>query len=42
MTTQNLPTDDLKKYGIFNSDNTFTKKLSEEDIQYDWLDKFYP
>ena len=33
MTTQNLPTDDLKKYGIFNSDNTFTKKLSEEDIQ---------
>lgn len=28
-----LPTDDLKKYGIIDSDNSFTKKLSPDDIQ---------
>lgn len=33
MQTNNLPTDDLKKYGIIEPDNSFSKKLSEEDIQ---------
>lgn len=28
-----LPTDDLKKYGIIESDNSFSKKLSADDIQ---------
>lgn len=27
-----LPIDDLKKYGIINEDNTFSKKLSEDDV----------
>lgn len=29
----NLPTQDLKEYGIINEDNTFSKKLTEKDIQ---------
>ncbi|MDR7693389.1 hypothetical protein PG593_03630 [Riemerella anatipestifer] len=29
----NLPTNELKEYGIINEDNTFSKKLSENDIQ---------
>lgn len=29
----NLPTQDLKEYGIINDDNTFSKKLTEKDIQ---------
>jgi hypothetical protein len=33
MTTNTLPTDDLKKYGIIDSDDTFSKKLSAEEIQ---------
>ena len=33
MQTNNLPTQDLKKYGIVESDNSFSKKLSAEDIQ---------
>lgn len=33
MQTNNLPTDELKKYGIVESDNSFSKKLSAEDIQ---------
>ena len=33
MQTNNLPTDDLKKYGIIEPDNSFSKKLSAEDIQ---------
>ena len=33
MQTNNLPTDDLKKYGIVEPDNSFSKKLSAEDIQ---------
>ena len=33
MQTKNLPTDDLKKYGIVEPDNSFSKKLSAEDIQ---------
>lgn len=28
-----LPTDDLKKYGIIESDNSFSKKLTADDIQ---------
>ncbi|RNA61410.1 hypothetical protein D1631_05420 [Chryseobacterium nematophagum] len=28
-----LPTDDLKKYGIIEADNSFSKKLSADDIQ---------
>ncbi|MDV2442590.1 hypothetical protein CMV00_02095 [Elizabethkingia anophelis] len=31
--TTTLPTDDLKKYGIIDTDNSFSKKLSAEDIQ---------
>ncbi|WP_312302217.1 hypothetical protein [Chryseobacterium sp.] len=33
MKNNNLPTDELKKYGIIDQDNTFSKKLSPEDIQ---------
>ncbi|HFK5512608.1 TPA: hypothetical protein ACGZ9U_003553 [Elizabethkingia anophelis] len=33
MTTNTLPTDDLKKFGIIDSDDTFSKKLSAEEIQ---------
>ena len=33
MQTNNLPTDDLKKYGIVDENNTFSKKLSADDIQ---------
>ncbi|WP_312390053.1 hypothetical protein [Chryseobacterium sp.] len=33
MNTNNLPTDELKKYGIINEDLSFSKKLTEEDIQ---------
>ncbi|MCY1661085.1 hypothetical protein [Chryseobacterium sp. SL1] len=33
MKNSNLPTDELKKYGIINEDHTFSKKLTEEDIQ---------
>ena len=33
MQTNSLPTDDLKKYGIIEPDNSFSKKLSAEDIQ---------
>ncbi|AZA51147.1 hypothetical protein EG346_24555 [Chryseobacterium carnipullorum] len=28
-----LPTDELKKYGIINEDNSFSKKLNIEDVQ---------
>lgn len=28
-----LPTDELKKYGIINDDNSFSKKLSANDVQ---------
>ncbi|WP_407490908.1 hypothetical protein [Elizabethkingia anophelis] len=31
--TTTLPTDDLKKYGIIDTDNSFSKKLSAKDIQ---------
>ncbi|PTT78438.1 MULTISPECIES: hypothetical protein [unclassified Chryseobacterium] len=33
MNTNTLPTDELKKYGIINEDNSFSKKLNTEDIQ---------
>ena len=33
MQTNNLPTEELKKYGIVEPDNSFSKKLSAEDIQ---------
>ena len=33
MKNSNLPTDELKKYAIINEDHTFSKKLTEEDIQ---------
>lgn len=33
MQTNNLPIDDLKKYGIVDADNSFSKKLSANDIQ---------
>ena len=33
MNTNILPIDDLKKYGIIDADNSFTKKLSEDEIQ---------
>ena len=29
---ENLPTSDLKEYGIMSDDNTFSKKLSQKDI----------
>ena len=33
MNKQTLPTDELKKYGIINDDNSFSKKLSADDVQ---------
>ncbi|WP_292009686.1 hypothetical protein [Chryseobacterium sp.] len=33
MNNTTLPTDDLKKYGIIEADNSFSKKLSADDIQ---------
>ncbi|SHM72732.1 hypothetical protein SAMN05444360_11695 [Chryseobacterium carnipullorum] len=33
MNTNTLPTDELKKYGIINEDNSFSKKLNIEDVQ---------
>ena len=30
---ENLPTSELKEYGIMTDDNTFSKKLSEKDIE---------
>lgn len=33
MQTNNLPIDDLKKHGIVDADNSFSKKLSADDIQ---------
>lgn len=33
MQTENLPTDDLKKFGIINEDLSFSKKLTDNDIQ---------
>jgi len=33
MQNNNLPTEELKNFGIINDDLTFSKKLSEEDIQ---------
>lgn len=33
MQNHNLPTEQLKNFGIINDDLTFSKKLSEEDIQ---------
>lgn len=33
MQNNKLPTDDLKKYGIVDENNSFSKKLSEIDIQ---------
>ncbi|MDN3607228.1 hypothetical protein [Kaistella yonginensis] len=32
MKNETLPTDDLKKFGIMNDDNTFSKKLNSDDI----------
>ncbi|WBS74191.1 hypothetical protein PF438_14950 [Elizabethkingia meningoseptica] len=33
MKEHNLPTDELKSFGIINEDLTFSKKLSDDDIQ---------
>lgn len=33
MNNNTLPQEDLKKYGIINEDNSFSKKLSAEDIE---------
>lgn len=33
MNTNNLPTDELKKYGIIETDHSFSKKLNNDDIQ---------
>lgn len=33
MENNNLPTEDLKTYGIINEDLTFSKKLSPDDVQ---------
>ncbi|HEX7870259.1 MAG TPA: hypothetical protein VF455_09105, partial [Chryseobacterium sp.] len=33
MKEHNLPTDELKNFGIINDDLTFSKKLSDDDIQ---------
>ncbi len=33
MNNTTLPTDELKKYGIINEDNSFSKKLNVEDVQ---------
>lgn len=32
MNNNNLPTDDLKKYGIISEDNSFTKKLTADEV----------
>ena len=32
MDNNNLPTDDLKEYGIIDENNSFSKKLSEKDV----------
>lgn len=32
MDTTTLPTNDLKKYGIIEADNSFSKKINEEDL----------
>lgn len=33
MQTSNLPTEELKEYGIITEDNTFSKKLNAKDIE---------
>ncbi len=33
MNSNTLPTEDLKKYGIIEADNSFSKKLTADDIQ---------
>lgn len=33
MQTENLPIDDLKKFGIINEDLSFSKKLTDNDVQ---------
>ena len=33
MNTSTLPTEELKKYGIINEDNSYSKKLNADDIQ---------
>ena len=33
MNNNNLPTDDLKKYGIIDENNSFSKKLSKKDVE---------
>ena len=33
MNTKTLPTKELKKYGIINENNSFSKKLNEDEIQ---------
>ncbi|HBV14796.1 hypothetical protein [Chryseobacterium carnipullorum] len=33
MNNTTLPTDELKKYGIINEDNSFSQKLNTEDVQ---------
>ncbi len=33
MEQKNLPIDDLKEYGIMNADNSFSNKLSENDVK---------
>ena len=33
MNYDNLPTDDLKEFGIIGADNILSKKLSNDDIQ---------
>ena len=33
MQTENLPTEELKKFGIINEDLSFSKKLNPDDIQ---------
>lgn len=32
MNNNNLPTEDLKKFGIINEDLSFSKKLNADDI----------
>ena len=33
MQNENLPTEELKKFGIINEDLSFSKKLNADDIQ---------
>ncbi|MRJ11584.1 hypothetical protein EDL98_10960 [Ornithobacterium rhinotracheale] len=33
MEKNNLPTEELKEYGIINADNSFSKKLSQQDVE---------